>query len=173
MKQTSAPSAVIVQTEDKSCKLSAFVSSHLPRGLDCGTISVVARSAASPVADALVQLGPELALRGMRVRAIFTTLTAESGVPDWCTLNLPFAREVRLARHPRLIEAHEQLVIAGGTAWFGDCMRRDPAKRDAYEQYAGRDAAAVRIAASSFERLWRVCEPVAIRQGQRDLARMA
>jgi hypothetical protein len=35
------------------------------------------------------------------------------------------------ARHPRLVEAHEQLVLGPETCWIGDCMQRDPAKCDA------------------------------------------
>ena len=43
--------------------------------------------------------------------------------------------EVRWARKPRLIEAHEQLVLGPQTCWIGDSMRREPAKCDAYETY--------------------------------------
>ena len=43
--------------------------------------------------------------------------------------------EVRWARKPRLIEAHEQLVLGPETCWIGDSMRREPSKCDAYETF--------------------------------------
>jgi hypothetical protein len=54
------------------------------------------------------------------------TLAAEPAALDY---------EVRWARDPRLIEAHEQLVLGAQTCWIGDSMRRDPTKCDAFESY--------------------------------------
>jgi hypothetical protein len=110
----------------------------------------------------LAQLGPELAQRGIRVRAIFTSIADDGRIGDWrgAQTALPFAREVRWASHPRITEAHEQLVVAGAACWIGDCMRRDPTKRDAFEQYRADDEAASRVAARSFEHLWRIAQPL-------------
>lgn len=166
MKPSTVQPTQLRTPDDRSSKLAAFISSRLPSGLECGAITLVARSAASPAAEALVQLGQELAVRGVCVRVIFTTLVPEGATVDWssATDDLPFAREVRWASHPRMAEAHEQLVVADEAFWIGDCMRRDPSKRDAFERYTDGDASATRTAAASFERLWTRAEPVAVRK---------
>jgi len=58
------------------------------------------------------------------------------------------------------IEAHEQLVLGPETCWIGDCMRRDPAKCDAYESYVEGCGEAAGCAAVSFERLWLASQPL-------------
>ena len=68
--------------------------------------------------------------------------------------------EVRGARRPRLVEAHEQLVMSPTVCWIGDCMRRDPAKCDAFENFVEDCGEAAGCAAVSFERLWVISEPV-------------
>jgi hypothetical protein len=70
--------------------------------------------------------------------------------------------EARWARHPRLIEAHEQLVLGPETCWIGDCMRRDPSRCDAYENYVEGCGEAAGCAIVSFERLWFASEPLAV-----------
>jgi len=65
-----------------------------------------------------------------------------------------------VVRNPRLIEAHEQLVLGARACWTGDTMRRDPAICDAYERFvedAPELAAAARL---TFERLWAASEPL-------------
>ena len=74
-----------------------------------------------------------------------------------------FDHEVRWARHPRLIEAHEQLVLGPQTCWIGDCMRRDPMKCDAFESYVEGCGEAAGCALVSLERLWIACEPLLAR----------
>ena len=60
----------------------------------------------------------------------------------------------RFVADARLLDAHELLVLGPATAWIGDCMRRDPAKRDAYEFYSEDAPEAARSSARSFDRLW-------------------
>ena len=68
--------------------------------------------------------------------------------------------EVRWARNPRLMEAHEQLVLGPETCWIGDSMRREPTKCDAYEAYVDSCLKTTATVVTSFERLWRTCEPL-------------
>src|SRR5262245_40584060 len=63
-------------------------------------------------------------------------------------------------RDPRLIEAHEQLVLGACACWTGDTMRRDPATCDAYESFVG-DAPELAAARINFEHLWSDGEPLA------------
>ena len=80
---------------------------------------------------------------------------------------ITFSHEIRWAKHPRLIEAHEQLVLGPETCWIGDCMRRDPAKCDAYESYVEGCGEAAGCAAVSFERLWLACQPMVSQTARR------
>ena len=61
--------------------------------------------------------------------------------------------EFRVLGDPRFGAAHEQLVVSTHV-WTGDCLRRDPNKRDAFEVYYSDDAAVRLYAAGSFEKLW-------------------
>lgn len=121
---------------------------------------LIARSPDSPVAQALRAHAANLAAAGIRVRAIFSEI--EGGRAAAATLAAPFAvpSECRLARDPRLLAAHEQLVLAGDCAWIGDCMRREPSKRDTYERFALNCTETAGNATRSFERLWRIATPV-------------
>jgi hypothetical protein len=64
---------------------------------------------------------------------------------------------------PRLIGAHEQLVARAADLLDRRCMRRDPAKCDAYESYVEGCGEAAGCALVSFERLWIACEPLLAR----------
>jgi hypothetical protein len=125
-------------------------------------LQIVARSMESPVVQAVAGLGEELADKGYKVRMILAQLDAESKPASWSHdgRTVAFAHEVRWARHPRLIEAHEQLVLGPETCWIGDCMRRDPLKSDAFENYIEDCGEAAGCAAVSFERLWVASEPL-------------
>jgi hypothetical protein len=68
--------------------------------------------------------------------------------------------EVRVARNPRLIEAHEQLVLGARACWTGDTMRRDPATCDAYESFVADGPELAAAARLTFERLWSDGEPL-------------
>ena len=157
----------VVKHEDKTERLRAILSAHLlsPRHSDIpAAISVVARSAESPVARALVALGTEIAGRGITVRAIFGQLEPEKTPAGWTIAGpgIAFSRELRWAKNPRLADAHEQLVLGPETSWIGDCMRRDPSRRDAYEQFSLADAYTTSTLQTSFERLWAVSLPLVI-----------
>jgi hypothetical protein len=158
----------VTRHEDKEQKLQAFLSHHIagisPRGAHPAHLLLVARSLDSPVVRAISGLCDDIASAGLGVRLILAHVDREPLPEDWGR-GLPFAYEIRWARHPRLVEAHEQLVIGPETCWIGDCMRRDPAKCDAYESYVEDCGEAAGCAAVSFERLWHASEPLASHRG--------
>ena len=122
---------------EKEQKLKEFVGRHLAEsdigaGSQASQILVVARSLHSPLVKALTALADEIAAVRLTVRLILAHFDQEP--EDWGR-NIAFAHELRWAKHPRLIEAHEQLVLSPEICWIGDCMRRDPAKCDAYESF--------------------------------------
>jgi hypothetical protein len=162
------PRIDVVKREEKEAKIKQFIKACVERyGADgqgrAGRLTclLVARSAESPVAKAVFALGAEIGGNNLALRVIFATLgTAETAsIAEACTapdLDL----QLRWARDLRLMEAHEQLVVFPGASWMGDCMRRDPAKGDAYECFAIDCRETAHLASIYFERLWDASEPV-------------
>ena len=163
--------SVASSQDGKVANLAAFILANLPApsrndaSSPVRSVSLLARSPESPIAQAVLQLGAELAERNIRVRAMFTCLDARDRAAVWTSgqSDVPFGREIRWLRNPRFIDAHEQLVLGATACWLGDCMRRDPAKRDSLDQAKSNCARAAGFAAVSFERLWAASEPVALR----------
>lgn len=159
---------------EKELRLGAFIAQGL-RGLGPGmegnaaqlqgaerAILVVARSAQSPLVKSIAALAHEIAAAGCRVRMILARAD-RSGLADAFIAAQAAALEceVRSVRNPRLIEAHEQLVLGPRASWTGDSMRRDPAICDAYESFAEDCPEMAAAARATFERLWRDGEPMA------------
>jgi hypothetical protein len=147
---------------EKVAKLSEFIVADLDtrtqHGLQAaGCYLVIARSPSSPVAQALRANAVKLATANVTIRAIFCEVESGADVES-----APFGApgECRVARDPRLLAAHEQLVLAPDRAWIGDCMRREPTKRDTYEQFAENSSEVATLAIRSFERLWRTAAPM-------------
>jgi hypothetical protein len=157
----------VVRKQEKEPRLKAFISERLSHLEKAGTPVapvlpwlVVARTSDSPVLRALGSFSAELAAHSVKVRAILSSLEpAEAGGShdgaEWLA-----HCEVRWARNPRLVDAHEFLVLSSEASWVGDSMRRDPQKRDAFECYCSSNTLAVAQACRSFERLWSLCEVV-------------
>jgi hypothetical protein len=158
----------VTRRGEKELRLDAFLARGLadmaavaPPGRQ-GAIAVIARSVLSPVVRTVVARAGEIAAAGGAVRLILARpdgLSASGALTAIGAAGL--ACEVRLARNPRLIEAHEQLTIDRRIAWTGDTMRRDPAISDAYESFVEDCPALAAAAAAAFERLWCDCAPLA------------
>lgn len=143
------------QTE-KEAKLKSFITDGFAlreqMGLPIDSVTLIARNAASPVAQALYGALAERNKADIAVRAILMD-TSTNEVTNVSLLDF-MAVDFRLLRDPRFGSAHEQLVLAGDRVWIGDCMRRDPNKKDAFEMYHLSDAVKSAHAAISFERMW-------------------
>jgi hypothetical protein len=164
MSHRSAPWLGIVRRDDKEAKLGEFIERYLEKiagGGPPGHCLLIARSAESPVARILLAMGANASLKRLSVRAIFAQLgTAETArIADACRFS-DWALQIRWARDLRLLDAHEQLVLAPSTTWIGDCMRREPQSRDACELFAADCVDTTHRASVFFERLWQVCEPI-------------
>jgi len=149
---------------EKVSKLTAFIGDDLDtrsaHGMHVagGCYLLIARSPDSPVAEALRSHAARLAAVGIRVRAIFSEVDFSKPAHLMAPFSVP--SECRLARDPRLLAAHEQLTLTPTCTWVGDCMRRDPGKRDALERFAANCAQTGAHAIRSFESLWRATVPV-------------
>ncbi len=151
---------------EKVAKLSAYIASDIDtrtaRGLYAagGCYLLIARSPESPVALALREHAAGLAKSGIRIRAIFGEVEPGHGAARVAAAPFALPSECRIARDTRLLAAHEQLVLAPDCAWIGDSMRREPSKRDAYENFAAGCAETATNAARSFEKIWRAAAPM-------------
>lgn len=145
--------------DEKEARLKAFVSRHLEARAAEGdaheeiAYRLLALSAESPAARALDALAPELSAAGVKVEIVLVRHAKTDH-----TSPLAFA-DCRYATDIRLLDAHEQLVLDATTAWIGDCMRRDPLKRDTYELFCDRCTVTAGHAARSFDHIWNAAGP--------------
>lgn len=162
MRLPSPPRIPALTREDKEAKLKDFISDALAAGgksaaaQKSGTqsISLVARAVDSPVATALLAMAADIAAAGIAIRVILfetETLSEDSVQPSLLDVG---AIEVRVLNDQRFASAHEQLSLGNGHTWIGDCMRRDPSKRDAFEMYHVGLPAISAHADTSFAKLW-------------------
>jgi hypothetical protein len=140
-------------------QLKQFISQHLPVALAAkGRIGIIARSSTSPVIEALSEHAAALPRGQVEVRIVLH----EAGEKDVSglieALSLDAATQMRHAGRPRLIDAHEQLVMGDLWCWYGDSMRRDPRKRDAFASFSDGNAELARLAWLSFNRIWQVSD---------------
>ncbi|HEX2840595.1 hypothetical protein [Hyphomicrobium sp.] len=144
----------VTTTEEKEARLKDYIRQHIQRaaGAPAGqtVYRLLALSAESPVARALQALAPELEAAGIRVESVLARRSTST------TLEIA---ECRFVTDHRLLDAHEQLVLDSTTVWIGDCMRRDPLKRDVYELYSDTSPVTARHAARSFAQIWRAAGP--------------
>jgi len=136
--------------EEKEARLKTFISDHLAAakrdGASALSYRLLALSMESPAACALRGLAAELAEAGVTVEIV---LTKRTQTPS------PEHADCRFVTDARLLDAHEQLVLDSSTVWIGDCMRRDPQRRDTYEQFSSDSPATAARAAGSFAQIWR------------------
>jgi hypothetical protein len=160
----------VTRREEKELRLGAFI----VRGLEVmaalaqgaapqparRALLAIARSAQSPVVKSIVAHARAIAGRGGAARLLLAR--PDAGLSESLVALHAAGLDcgVRLARNPRLIEAHEQLVIGACVCWTGDTMRRDPAISDAYESFVEDCPEIAAAAAATFERLWSDGEPL-------------
>jgi hypothetical protein len=164
MRSNASPRMSVVKKEDKEAKIRDFIVQDLAARRTAGAVAgdavymLMALSSESPVARALAGMTAELASSGITVHAVF----ARAGQPVMTEEATSLERVATLRHAPdaRLLDAHEQLILGPLSVWVGDCMRRDPAKRDAYECYAIDSAETANWAKRSFDRVWVRANPV-------------
>jgi hypothetical protein len=159
----SSPSRLMTMSRtDKETRLKDFIVESLTALAEgpCGSgaVTVMVRGTDSPTARALYAAISEVPHATLDVRVI----VADTRVEDAA---LPSLRDIagiefRLLSDPRFGASHEQLVVGRTHVWIGDCLRRDPNKRDAFELYHKADPIARQCATLSFEKLWARAKPL-------------
>lgn len=156
MRPFSSPRMQVVRKEEKEARLNAFLTVQLAVFVAANSgsrsLSVIARGCDSPVLKALAAQARALADAGLQIRAVVVQTDAATACPDVAAFLAGVS--CRFGCDSRLLDAHEQLVIGDQIAWIGDCMRREPMKRDAYECYSADCIETAAYAHRSFERVW-------------------
>lgn len=167
-----ARQAKLVRCLEKQENLSRFIGYYLDRtsvSVDTdGRVrhgTLIARSPASPVARALMAVANELNSLHISLEVAFARLEPTEPMAEWAALSQTApgrhpAVILRWAARPPLLEAHEQLVLGLNMSWTGDCMRREPETRDAYELYDTFHQEAAARSTQSFRALWNACQPM-------------
>lgn len=171
--------AKVVRHEEKEENLARFIGYYLDRlsiteapDEAQRSVTLLARSPLSPSARAVLGLAQEISAHDVQMFVIFCKLEPAEQIADWIDLAVTpcdgLARlDLRWARSTSLLDAHEQMVLGTQLSWSGDCMRREPEKRDAYELFATFNSEATQRAMRSFHALWNLSQPVAFGQTKR------
>ena len=162
MNLKSPPRKETTEREERQQQLRDFIGSSLD-ALQDGPDSVllIARAPDSLPARILFELSKVLAARNLGARIAFTG-AATATVGDAWRLNFDtaFAHEIRVLRDPRFLDGHEQLVLGRHSVWFGDSMRREPDKRDAFASFVAGSADMVAQSRATFQRVWAAALPI-------------
>lgn len=161
-----SPAVHVVKKEEKEARLREFVQRRIAGRAGLASLAIIARSFDSP---AMKALAAEACSADVVINAIVLK-HSEMDTARAIAFAAPLAGRVRcrVARDARLLDAHEQIILDDTAIWIGDCMRRDPEKRDAFECYSEDSAEAVAWARACFARLWRAAEPLPQLDGRRD-----
>lgn len=127
-------------------------------------ITILARSPLSPVVIATLKYSHELKRRKISLQAIFAELGPENTMADFCDSleeisgEISARDQVRWARNTCLKDAHEQLTLGVDMCWSGDCMRREPGKRDSLDLFESEAPQVVRLGTLAFDAIWSISE---------------
>ena len=149
--------------EERETKIKSFIRDALDDGSSGreDAIAVLARSPSSPVVSALLALSEELAQRRIGATIVLAGGATAAEDETWSlSFSARFIHEIRLTCNPRVLDGHEQLIVGDRSVWYGDCMRRDPDKRDAFVSFLPDDPAAARACRFAFRELWRGAQSI-------------
>lgn len=137
-----------------------WLAAHPAPDLAQRTVSVLARSPASPVVQAVIAHRDAFTARDVKVQAIVAFPDPEPGLRAMCDTLLELAPErrpqdlMRWAVRGALHDAHEQAILGTTMCWSGDMLRREPGKRDALDLFQSDAAEPVRRGMMAFDAFW-------------------
>lgn len=149
----------VIKKQEKAERLTAFIRADLKTRVNTDSTKphvylLIARSLESPVARSLAALSKELQKARVTLKVILSGIDDPKPLEATIDANVLAPAEIRITEDNRLFDAHEQLVLSDTRAWVGDIMRREPAKRDAYETYSENCASTALWGRLAFERIW-------------------
>ncbi|MBL8882320.1 MAG: hypothetical protein JNL45_04600 [Hyphomicrobium sp.] len=165
MRLATSPRLQNIGREEREAKLREFVATALVVRRASGDtapacITLLARAPDSPVARAVASMATELTGANISLTAVLLDLDAFTEEPGRPSILDMSNADIRVLADPRFTSAHEQMVLSANIMWLGDCMRRDPAKRDAFELFHHDNPEATSHAVTSFNRLWATAQAV-------------
>ena len=168
MRLNASPPLLLSNREGKEAKLKDFIAQDLTARKEDGAhdgaparYTVIARTPDSIVAQVVRAAAPEILAAGIAITVVlFESEASFEEIPQVASLIDVAGVECRFLRDQRFAAAHEQLVLNTSRVWIGDCMRRDPSKRDAFELFHADNQPAALHASLSFNRLWALAKPV-------------
>lgn len=156
-----SPSRPVIDTRtEKEVKLKSFIADAVAAHDGAAPLTLVARATDSPVARALAACISESGRTDLAVHLVLfdiDTIVEDHAASSILDLK---AAEIRVLHDVRFVAAHEQLVLGADRVWIGDCMRRDPQKRDAFELFHVNEPSSAAHAKASFARLWTAAKPL-------------
>src|SRR5262245_3617941 len=165
MRPKTPPFRPLETKEERENTIKSFIRDGLEgTGGDTGgehAIALLACSPTSPVVAALLELSDELAHRGIGAAIVLAGGATAAEDETWSlSFSAKFIHEIRLTSNPRVLDGHEQLIVGDRSVWYGDCMRRDPLKRDAFTAFHPDDPAIARTCRFTFRELWRGAQSI-------------
>jgi hypothetical protein len=161
MRIASPSRPVMMSRTDKEARLKSFIAEALTsRGEGSARdvcLTLFVRNPDSPVARALLAAWTEGLIESSRILLLVGETTVEEPSAQ-SILDIPGV-DCRVLADRHFGPAHEQLTVGHSRVWIGDCLRRDPTKRDAFEIYHGNDPTNCMFALASFEKLWSRARP--------------
>jgi len=130
------------------------------------SITLIARSPASPAAGALAAKADDLGAQQVGANVIFAKPAPSEALEDVLLALKPLLRgesvaaRVRWARNPALLDAHEQITLGTNICWSGDAMRRSPQRPGVLEITEEDAPDAVSRASFAFSALWAASKPL-------------
>lgn len=156
MRIASPSRPMMMSRTDKEARLKDFIGEALASrdGNSAAEIclTLFVRNPDSPVARALYAAWSEGRVNAAHCLILIGDTNADEPTAP-SVLDMTGA-EYRVLADPSFAPAHEQLTIGPTHVWIGDCLRRDPAKRDAFELYHPNDPGISVFAIASFDKLW-------------------
>jgi hypothetical protein len=133
--------------------------------LESRKITLIARSPASPPAQALAVNLARFQPLSIDVRIIFTQIAPSAALNSIAKTLSTACRQapeelIRWAKNRALLEAHERLTLGCALCWTGDSMRRSEDSRSAIDRVDEGTSAIIAEANASFEKLWDVSKPL-------------
>ena len=165
----------VVRCEEKEDRILDFLgyyfellSSENANNFGEKSVTLIARSPSSPVARALYAFVSEASAGDISIQIIFSQLEPTDVLSDWLELMLDETStapkpDIRWAKTPTLIDAHEQLVLGKSMSWSGDSMRREPSKRDAFELFRSSCTQSAEYGLRAFNMIWGASETIPVR----------
>jgi hypothetical protein len=125
-------------------------------------LTIVARAPSSAVVKAVVGHSRYLAGRRVKTQVLLARFTPAplmkgllGALAEMGGAQAGACERLRWLKRPRLLDAHEQLVMGSAFSWTGDSLRRSEDRRNTLDMFNFDSFEAARLGAQAFQALWK------------------